>query len=132
MRGERAMPTSFIFLVIFLIILAASTIKVVSESQRLVVYRLGRFFGLKGPGLISVIPAVDKCTKIGIGDQGELMAQDFARIKGVDVPVRVDGSAMIGQSVRIQSFTDKDAVVALDTVQAREFVCQKCGHINRI
>ena len=126
------MPTSSIFLLIFLIILAASTIKVVSESQRLVVYRLGRFLGLKGPGLISVIPGVDKCTKIGIGDQGELMAQDLARIKGVDVPVRVDGSATIGQSIRIQSFTDKDAVVALDTVQTREFVCQKCGHINRI
>jgi len=132
MRGERAMPTSSIFLLIFLIILAASTIKVVSESQRLVVYRLGRFFGLKGPGLIYVIPGVDKCIKIGIGDQGELIAQDLARVKKVDVPVRVDGSAMIGQSVRIQSFTDKDAVVVLDTAQTREFVCQKCGHINRI
>jgi len=131
MRGERAMPTGSIFLLIFLIILAASTLKVVSESQRLVVYRLGRFFGLKGPGLISVIPAVDKCTKIGIGDQGELIAQDLARVKKADVPVRVDGSAMIGQSVRIQSFTDKDAVVVLDTAQAREFVCQICGHINR-
>jgi len=132
MRGERAMPTGSIFLLIFLIILAASTLKVVSESQRLVVFRLGRFFGLKGPGLISVIPAVDKCTKIGIGDQGELIAQDLARVKKADVPVRVDGSAMIGQSVRIQSFTDKNAVVALDTVQTREFVCQKCGHINRV
>ena len=126
------MPTGFIFLVIFLIIWAASATKVVSESQRLIVYRLGRFFGLKGPGLIFVIPGVDKCTKIGIGDQGELIAQDWARVKKADVPVRVDGSATIGQSVRIQSFTDKDAVVALDTVQTREFVCQKCGHINRI
>ena len=126
------MPTGFIFLVIFLIIWVASATKVVSESQRLIVYRLGRFFGLKGPGLIFVIPGVDKCTRIGIGDQGELIAQDWARVKKVDVPVRVDGSAATGQSVRIQSFTDKDAVVALDTVQTREFVCQKCGHINRV
>jgi hypothetical protein len=125
-------PSGLIFLVIFLIIFAASAIKTVSESQRLVVYRLGRFFGLKGPGLIFVIPGVDKCAKIGIGDQGGLIAQDLARIKGVDVPVRVDGSATIGQSIRIQSFTDKDAVVVLDTVQTGEFVCQKCGHINRI
>jgi len=132
MGGERAMPTSSIFLLIFLIILAASTIKVVSESQRLVVYRLGRFFGQKGPGLIFIIPNIDKCTKIGIGDQGELIAQDLVRVKKANVPVRVDGSAMIGQSVRIQSFTDKDAVVVIDTVQAKEFVCQKCGHINRI
>ncbi len=126
------MPSGFIFLVILLIILAASATKTVSESQRLVVYRLGRFFGLKGPGLITVIPGVDRCTKIGIGDQGQLIAQDFARIKGVDVPVRVDGSATIGQAIRIQSFTDRDAVVVLDTAQAREFVCQKCGHINPV
>ena len=126
------MPTGSIFLLIFLIIWAASTLKVVSESQRLIVYRLGRFFGLKGPGLIYVIPGVDKCTKIGIGDQGELIAQDLARIKGMDVPVRVDGSATIGQPIRIQSFTDNDAVVVLDTIQTREFVCQKCGHINRV
>ena len=126
------MPTGFLFLVIFMIILAASATKVVSESQRLVVYRLGRFFGLKGPGIIYVIPGVDKCTKIGIGDQGKLISQNLATVKKVDVPVRVDGSAVIGQSVRIQSFTDKDAVVVLDTAQTREFVCEKCGHINRV
>jgi regulator of protease activity HflC (stomatin/prohibitin superfamily) len=126
------MPSGFIFLVIFLIIFAASSIKVVSESQRLVVYRLGRFFGLRGPGLVSIIPGVDKCTKIGIGDQGKLIAQDLATIKRVDVPVRVDGLATMGQSIRIQSFTDKDAVVVLDTAPTREFVCQTCGHINRV
>ena len=126
------MPSGFIFLVIFLIIFAASSIKVVSESQRLVVYRLGRFFGLRGPGLVSIIPGVDKCTEIGIGDQGKLIAQDLATIKRVDVPVRVDGSATMGQSIRIQGFTDQDAVVVLDTAPTREFVCQKCGHINRV
>jgi len=126
------MPTGFLFLVIFMIILAASATKVVSESQRLVVYRLGRFFGLKGPGIIYVIPGVDKCTKIGIGDQGKLISQNLATVKKVDVPVRVDGSATTNQFVRIQSFTDKDAVVVLDTIRPREFACQKCGHINRI
>ncbi len=66
------MPTSFLLLLILLIIFAASAIKVVSESQRLVVYRLGRFFGLRGPGLVYVIPGVDKCTKIGGGDGGQV------------------------------------------------------------
>ncbi len=121
-----------LFLLIFLIILAASAIKVVSESQRLVVYRLGRFLGLKGPGLISVIPGVDKCTKIAIGDQGKLISHEFATVRKVDIPVRVEGSATAGQFVRIQSFTDKDAVVILDTASRREFVCEKCGHINRV
>jgi len=126
------MHTSFIFLWIFLLILVSSSIKLARESQRFIIYRLGRFFGLKGPGLIFIIPGVDKCTKISVGDRGELIAQDLGRINKADVPVRVGGSAAIGQSVRIQSFTENEAIVVIDPVQAREFVCQKCGHLNRM
>ncbi len=88
------MPTGFLFLLVFLIILAASAIKVVSESQRLVVYRLGRFFGLRGPGLVYVIPGVDKCTKIAIGDQGKLISHDVATVRKIDVPGWVLGSGL--------------------------------------
>jgi regulator of protease activity HflC (stomatin/prohibitin superfamily) len=126
------MPTSFIFLWIFLLILASSSIKIARESQRFVVYRLGRFFGLKGPGLVFIIPGIDKCTKINVGDRGELLAFDLARIKNADVPVRVEGRVEIGKTVRIQSFTERDAVVVGDSVQTKEFVCEKCGHINRV
>ncbi len=126
------MHTSFIFLWIFLLILASSSIKIARESQRFIVYRLGRFFGLKGPGLLFIIPGVDKCTKINVGDRGELLAFDLARIKNADVPVRVEGRVEIGKTVLIQSFTERDAVVVGDSAQTREFVCEKCGHINRI
>jgi regulator of protease activity HflC (stomatin/prohibitin superfamily) len=96
------------------LILASSSIKIARESQRFIVYRLGRFFGLK------------------VGDRGELLAQDLARIKNADIPVRVEGRAEIGKMVRIQSFTERDAVVVAENVQTKEFVCEKCGHINRI
>jgi hypothetical protein len=126
------MHTSFIFLWIFLLVLASSSIKIARENQRFIVYRLGRFFGLKGPGLFFIIPGVDKCTKINVGDRGELLAQDLARIKNADIPVRVEGRAEIGKMVRIQSFTERDAVVVAENVQTKEFVCEKCGHINRV
>jgi hypothetical protein len=126
------MHTSFIFLWIFLLVLASSSIKIARENQRFIVYRLGRFFGLKGPGLFLILPGVDKCTKINVGDRGELLAQDLARIKNADVPVRVEGRAEIGRMVRIQSFTERDAVVVAENVQTKEFVCEKCGHINRV
>jgi hypothetical protein len=126
------MHTSFIFLWIFLLVLASSSIKIARENQRFIVYRLGRFFGLKGPGLFFILPGVDRCTKINIGDRGELLAQDLARIKNADIPVRVEGRAEIGKMVRIQSFTERDAVVVAENVQTKEFVCEKCGHINRI
>ena len=48
-----------IILVLVIIILSAS-IKVVREYQRLVVFRLGRSMGAKGPGLVFLIPIVDK------------------------------------------------------------------------
>jgi hypothetical protein len=126
------MPTSFLVLWIFILILVVLSIKIASESQRFILYRLGRFIGLKGPGLLFIIPGVDKCTKISVGDRGELLAQDLARIKGADVPVRIDGSPMVGQMVRIQGFTEKDVLVVFDQVQTREFVCEKCGHLNRV
>ena len=126
------MHTSVIFLWVFLLVLAGSSIKMAWESQRFIVYRLGRFFELKGPGLIFIIPGVDKCTKINVGDRGELLTRDLVRIRNVDVPVRVEGRVEMGKTVRIQSFTERDAVVVGDYVEAKEFVCEKCGHINRI
>ncbi len=126
------MHTNFIFLWIFLLILVSSSLKIARESQRFIVYRLGRFFGLKGPGVIFMIPGVDKCTKINVGDRGELLAQDLARIRNADVPVRVEGRVEIGKTIRIQSFTEREAVVVAENVQTKEFVCEKCGHINRI
>jgi regulator of protease activity HflC (stomatin/prohibitin superfamily) len=37
--------------IIFLIIILAKAIKIVREDQRLVIFRLGRFFTIAGPGL---------------------------------------------------------------------------------
>jgi len=126
------MHTGSILLLVFLLMLARSSIKIARENQRFIVYRLGRFFGLKGPGLIFIIPGVDKCTKINVGDRGELLAQNLARINNADIPVMVGGRAEMGKMVRIQSFTERDAVVVAENIQTKEFVCEKCGHINRI
>ncbi len=46
--------------VFLLIIIFSSSIKVVREYQRLVVFRLGRSIGARGPGLVFLIPIVDK------------------------------------------------------------------------
>lgn len=44
---------------VIVIYLITSAIRVVPETQRLAVYRLGRYIGEKGPGLVFVIPVVD-------------------------------------------------------------------------
>jgi regulator of protease activity HflC (stomatin/prohibitin superfamily) len=55
-----------IFVVIFLVILAASAIKILREYERGVIFRLGRLIGAKGPGIIFIIPGVDKLLKISL------------------------------------------------------------------
>ncbi len=46
--------------IILAIIVLSSSIKVVREYQRLVVFRLGRSVGARGPGLVFLIPIVDR------------------------------------------------------------------------
>ncbi|MBV8692886.1 MAG: SPFH/Band 7/PHB domain protein [Actinobacteria bacterium] len=52
-----------VFLVLIILPLA---LRVVPEYQRLAVFRLGRMIGLKGPGLVLLIPVVDRPTKIDL------------------------------------------------------------------
>src|SRR5512136_3040318 len=64
--GITGLPSGFFFLVIFLIILAASAIKILREYERGVIFRLGRLIGAKGPGIIFIIPGVDKLLRISL------------------------------------------------------------------
>ena len=50
----------WIIMFFFVVYVFANTIKIVPEYRRLVVFRLGRLIGSKGPGLVFVIPLVDK------------------------------------------------------------------------
>ncbi len=54
------------FLIIFLIIIAAAAIKILREYERGVIFRLGRLIGAKGPGLIFIIPGVDKLLRVSL------------------------------------------------------------------
>src|SRR5512137_2475565 len=49
----------FIFLIIVVIVFFTA-VRVVREYQRLVVFRLGRCIGQKGPGIVFLIPFVDR------------------------------------------------------------------------
>ncbi|HAP67588.1 MAG TPA: hypothetical protein DCQ99_07385 [Nitrospinae bacterium] len=54
---------------IFLIVIAfliLSSIKVLKEYERGVIFRLGRFLSTKGPGLIIVLPGIDKMVKVSL------------------------------------------------------------------
>lgn len=53
-------------IVIFLILLLSSAIKIMAEYQRIVIFRLGRLQGIKGPGLVFIIPIIDSVIKLDL------------------------------------------------------------------
>ncbi|RUM32917.1 MAG: slipin family protein [Aquifex sp.] len=59
-------PVNSIFLIILVLLFLASAIKVIPEYERAVVFRLGRVIGAKGPGLIIVIPIIDRVVKVSL------------------------------------------------------------------
>ncbi|OGP55931.1 MAG: hypothetical protein A2162_04965 [Deltaproteobacteria bacterium RBG_13_52_11b] len=64
--GLTGLPSGLFFLIVFVLILAASAIKILKEYERGVIFRLGRLIGAKGPGIIFIIPGVDKLLRISL------------------------------------------------------------------
>ena len=63
------MPAAIIFIVLVVFVglsIFANAVRVVREYERLVVFRLGRLIGEKGPGLVLLIPIVDRAVKVGL------------------------------------------------------------------
>jgi regulator of protease activity HflC (stomatin/prohibitin superfamily) len=53
-------------LLIVILVLLISGIKILNEYERGVVFRLGRCIGTKGPGIIYVIPGIDKLMRVSL------------------------------------------------------------------
>jgi len=61
-------------IIVAVAILLVIMLRVIKEYERAVVFRLGKFIGIKGPGLIVVLPIVDKIQKVPL------------RVVAMDVP----------------------------------------------
>ena len=55
-----------IFVVILLLMFAASAVRILPEYERGVLFRLGRFGGIRGPGLFFIIPGIDRLVKVSL------------------------------------------------------------------
>ena len=63
------MPTEYIVTglwILLIVILLSSALRIVPEYQRLVVFRLGRVLALRGPGLVILIPFVDRGVRVDL------------------------------------------------------------------
>ena len=67
MKKERMMLAFDVMTVLVVVALfLASSVKILREYERGVVFRLGRIIGAKGPGLIILIPGIDKMVKVDL------------------------------------------------------------------
>lgn len=60
------MSYTFIYIIALLIVLLAMSIRILREYERGVVFTLGRFTGVKGPGLIIIIPVIQQLVKVDL------------------------------------------------------------------
>jgi len=76
------------FLIIFFIIVASAAIKILREYERGVIFRLGRLIGAKGPGIIFIIPGVDKLLRISLRTVAlEIPPQDVITRDNISIKV---------------------------------------------
>jgi regulator of protease activity HflC (stomatin/prohibitin superfamily) len=61
------MGATLLVLGIIILILLANSINILQAYERAVIFRLGKFVGVKGPGVVLIIPFTDKIMKFKLG-----------------------------------------------------------------
>ena len=121
-NGSYALPI-VIAVVAFALIFLAAAVRILREYERAVVFRLGRLIPVKGPGLILLIPIVDKMERISTRietidvQRQEVMTRD-------NVPVTVDAvvyyrvMAPSDAVVKVQNFHKATYLIAQTTLRS--------------
>ena len=110
-----------------------SKIRIIPEDQRRAIVAMGRFRGFKGPGVAMKWSGRDTIwSPVSIGQLGELLDSNLGRFEDVTIPIKVEDEAMFGDVIRIRAFEDDKACVVRNPDQKQTFLCEKCGHENRI
>ncbi|HNN12139.1 MAG TPA: SPFH domain-containing protein [Anaerolineales bacterium] len=71
------------------LIFIANAIRIVSEYQRLVVFRLGRCVGARGPGIVFLIPVIDRAVKVDLREQVREVPHQTSITKD-NAPISID------------------------------------------
>lgn len=89
MPGFNIVPILIALIAIVVIFILATSIRIVPEYQRLIVFRLGRCIGERGPGFVMLIPVVDKATNVDLREQvREIPAQTSITMD--NAPISID------------------------------------------
>lgn len=75
--------------ILFALVLISSAIRIVPEYQRLVVFRLGRSIGAKGPGVVFLIPVIDRAVRVDLREQVREIPHQTSITKD-NAPISID------------------------------------------
>ncbi|WP_419773538.1 slipin family protein [Halarcobacter sp.] len=112
-----------IYTVFIVIAIIAASIRILKEYERGVIFTLGRFTGVKGPGLILVIPFIQKMVKTDLRTiVHDVPSQDVISQDNVSVKVNavvyyrvVDPEKAI---IQVESFNDATSQLAQTTLRS--------------
>ena len=114
---------SYIVYAALLIFFLSSAIKILREYERSVVYTLGRFTGVKGPGLIIIIPVIQQMVRVDMRTLvHDVPSQDVISHDNVSVKVNaviyyrvVDANLAINQ---VENFMEATSQLAQTTLRS--------------
>lgn len=121
----------------------ASAIKIIPEYQRLVVFRMGRCVGAKGPGIVILIPIIDRSVRVDLREQvreiphQSSITEDNASV-GVDFLWYYKVLDPTQSVLQVQDFEAAAAGMATTTLRAvigsilLDDVLSKREHINNL
>ena len=98
---------TLITILVLIVLFLASAIRVLAEYERGVIFRLGRIIGAKGPGLIILIPVIDRMVKISL----RLIALD---VPPQDVITRDNVSVKVNAVIYFRVMDPVKAVVEVE------------------
>jgi regulator of protease activity HflC (stomatin/prohibitin superfamily) len=107
----------------FLLIWALTAIKIVREYQRIVVFRVGRCIGTKGPGIIVLIPIVDRAVWVDLREQYLEIPQQSGITKD-NAPISIDFIVFhrvveaVDSVVKVQDFAGAAENIASTTLRS--------------
>jgi len=94
-------------LVVLIIMFLAAAIRILNEYERGVIFRLGRVIATKGPGLIILIPIVDRMVKVDM----RIITMD---VPPQDVITRDNVSIKVNAVIYFKVMTANDAVIEVE------------------
>ncbi len=130
-------------ILVLLLVMIALSIRVVREYERLVVFRLGKSIGSRGPGLVLLIPIVDQPVKVDLREQYQEIPHQTCITKD-NVTISVDfliySKVLDATSsvVQVQNFAGASQGIATTTLRAvigdiiLDDVLAQREHINQV